>query len=97
MLDLSRFTDAVSSFLGNSGLAGGLGDNPLASALSEAGIDPSSLAGLGLDDILATLAANGIDPTAFDPQEVQRLLASLGCEGGLDAVAHAVLNAHELR
>lgn len=97
MLDLSGIADAASSLFGNGGLAGALIENPLAAALSESGIDPASLAGLGLEDVVGTLAASGIDVTAFAPEQLQDVLASLGIHGSLDAIAHAALDAHELR
>ena len=95
MLELSRIADAFSGFVGSSAPA--LPGNSLEAALAEVGVSLEALAGSSVEDVAQTLAEHGIDASAFAPDELQSLVASLDVAGGLDAISHAVLSAHELR
>lgn len=91
MFDLSRITDAISSFM-SSGAAQTL---PQAAAVPELlgnlGIDPALLDGLNQSEVLQLLEQHGIDPSALDATQLTELFQYAGAAQPLIDIAQAWL------
>jgi hypothetical protein len=80
MLDLSKLSETITSFFGNSGVADLLQQSPVGELLQNAGINPAMLEGLNANQVMQTLADHGIDPTQLAPEQLATLLQSLGIQ-----------------
>lgn len=77
MFDLSRVTEMIGGFLGQTS-AGNAVNDLIADKLSSLNIDPSMLEGLGAGQITDLLAQNGIDISQLAPEQLNELLGQLG-------------------
>lgn len=91
MFDLSRIAEAVGSLLRNN-VAEALPAGNLIDAISNAGIDISSLQGLAPQEIIDLLGRSGIDITSLTPESVQQVLNAIGCEGGAASLLGSVFS-----
>lgn len=80
LIDISKVSDAISSFFGNVGASDLLQNGPVSDLLQNAGINPTMLEGLTGDQLLQTLTQHGVDPAKLDPEQLTSLLQSLGIQ-----------------
>jgi hypothetical protein len=80
MIDISKVSDAISSFFGKAGASDLLQYVPVSDLLQNAGINPAMLEGLTADQLLETLTQHGIDPAQLAPEQLTSLLQSLGVQ-----------------
>jgi hypothetical protein len=80
MLDLSKLSETITSFFGNTGVADLLQQSPVGELLQNAGINPAMLEGLNADQVMQTLTQHGIDPTQLAPEQLTALLQNLGIQ-----------------
>ncbi len=79
MLDLSRFTDALSNLF-TSNVAEALQSTNINEIIGAAGLDLSALNGLSPDAVMDQLAQHGIDVGNLAPEQLQQLMDQLGIE-----------------
>ena len=80
MLDLSKFTDAMTAFFGAAATSATEASGPgaLLDLLSSAGIDPSILADLSDSQIGEVLAQHGIDVSQLGGDQIRALFETFG-------------------
>lgn len=89
MLDLSRFTDAISSLLSNAAALQVSEVPAIPELLSGLGIDLALLDGLNQGEILQLLEQHGIDPSQLAGEQLAELMQYAGGAQPLVDIAQA--------
>ena len=89
MIDLGRIGELFGGLLGGA-LQETAANSGIMQLLSQAGIDPASLAGLDQGQILELLAQHGVDASVLENLDLAGLTETLGQGEGLQAIADVV-------
>jgi len=76
VFDLSRITDMIGGFIGQTAAGAGVKDL-VADKLAAVNIDPAMLEGLAAPEIVDLLARNGIDVTQLAPEQLAELASTI--------------------
>lgn len=89
MIDLGRIGELLSGLIGGA-LQETAANSGILQLLSQAGIDPASLAGLDQGQILELLAQHGVDASVLENLDLTTLTETLGQGEGLQAIVEVV-------